>query len=312
MRGGRSVISFLNKRYISLALAGLIVSSALSCEKKTLLQQAEEEYKKDNFREAVFLVKHHFRRGGDRSPELLFISGKALLKLGRESDADDSFAEIYSIDSLWAPKLAEVLQVEAIESLEKGQDSRGKRFILRAVNYRNNIDFREYNSLAGELLLERKDYEGAKFYFTRYLAQYPDSMGAAKVMIDLGATYEGLGETIKAIDLYRLFQERYPKSRMVSTAKWKLENLLLNAGEELFIGGETDESESLLRDLAGSADNPLVREKANFMLAQIFESNHEINTAIEYYKRVIYINLGSSGRLAEKAKERIVELEKAR
>ena len=295
-----------------MVLAFVLIASAQACEKKMLLQKVEEEYGKGNYQEAVFLVKHHFRRGGDRTPELLFISGKALLKLGRESDADDSFGEIYSIDSLWAPKLAGVLQNEAIESLEKGQVSRGRRYILRAVDYRNNLDFGEYNSEVGELLLDRKDYDGAVFYFTRFLESRSDTGGAAKTMIDLGTAYEARGEMFKAIDLYRLFQERYPKSRLVSTVNWRLENLLLNAGEELFSGGETEESENLLLELAESADNPLVREKVNFMLARIFESKSEIAMAIEYYKRVVYMNLGSSGRMMEKAKERIVELEKER
>ncbi|MBN2185526.1 MAG: tetratricopeptide repeat protein [Candidatus Krumholzibacteriota bacterium] len=309
---GRCLISFLKNKYLILVPAFVLIMSALACEKKGLLQEVEEEYAKGNYHEALFLVKHNFRRGGERTPDLLFISGKAFLKLGRESEADDSFREVYGIDSLWAPRLAEVLQNEAIENLEKGHDAKGRRFILRAVDYRNDIDFGEYNAEVGELLLDRKDYDGAVLYFTRYLEDRSDTIGAAQVMIDLGAAYEARGEMLRAIDLYRLFQERYPKSRLVSTVNWRLENLLLNAGEELFSGGETEESENLLLELAESADNPLVREKVNFMLARIFESKLEFAKAIEYYKKVVYMNLGSSGRLVENAKERIVELEKER
>ena len=184
--------------------------------------------------------------------------------------------------------------------------------MLRASNYGEDVEFGRYSSLAGRMLLERKDYDGAIHYLRNYLEVYADTTGAAEVMMDLGNAYEGRGEALKAIDIYRRFKETYPKSRLVSTATWKLENLLLSSGEELYSGGETEEAENVLLDLAATADNPLVREKANFMLAGIYEARHEYERAIEAYSRVVHMNLGSSGRLVESGKERIVELEKAR
>ena len=238
---GRCLISFLIRKYLISLAAVALALSLLGCGKKDLLDQVEEEYGKGNYREALFLVKHHFRRGGERTPDLLFISGKAFLKLGRESEAADSFNEIFGIDSLWAPRLAEVLHDEAVESLENGNEAKGRRFILRAVDFRNDIDFGEYNADVGQLLLERKDFDGAVLYLTRYLEDHSDTTGAAGAMIDLGSAYEGRGEMLRAIDLYRSFKEKYPKSRLVPTVNWRLENLLLNTGEELLSGGETEE-----------------------------------------------------------------------
>ncbi len=289
-----------------------LLVSLPSCGKKTLLDRVEEEYGKGNYREVVFLVRHHFRQGGERSPQLLFISGKALLRMGIEADAGASFAEIYSADTTWAPQIAALFQEEAILNLENGSIPKGKRMMVQAVNYQSKLDFGKYNAVAGEILLEQKDYEKAIYFFESYLDQCADTTGAAGVMMNLGSAYESQGEKLKAIELYRLFRERYPKSRLASTARWRLENLLLSTGEELYSGGESDEAENLLLDLASSAGNPLVRERANFMLGEIFESKFEIERAVHYYTEVVNLNLGSSGRLAEKAKERIVKLEKAR
>lgn len=286
-----------------------LIAAGLSCEKKSLLEKVEAEYARGNYKEAVFLARHHFRRGGGRSPELLFIVGKSLIELGIEAEAGDSFAELYSADTTWAPRIAEVYRDKAMKSLEEGLESKGKRFIVSSINYRGRQDFGEYNSIAGEMMLERKDYNGAIYYLESYIEERSDTTGAASVMMSLGAAYEGSGQKLKAIDLYRLFQERYPKSRMVSTARWKLENLLLGAGEELYSGGETEQAQTLLLELAGSADNPLVREKANFMLGEIYESRNDIENAVLYYSRVVHLNLGSSGRLVDRAKERIEKLE---
>lgn len=299
------------RRLAFLGLA-LIAAAAFSCGSKPVLEQAEEEYAKGNYREALYIIRHHFRRGGERTPELLFLSGKSYMRLGIESEASDSFAEIFIGDSTWAPMIAGVLKAEALESLEKGQTAKGSRFIIQTVNYSPDLDFGAYNGLAGDLMLDRKDYRGAIHYYSVFLGEYPDTAGAAAVMMDLGAAYEGHGDTLEAIDLYKDFQERYPKSRMRSTAEWKLENLLLDSGKEMLTGGEPEEAERILGELAAEAGNPLIMEKANFLLAEIYESRADYPMAIRYYTEVINLNLGSSGRLVEKAKERIERLEAER
>jgi TolA-binding protein len=296
-----------------LACLGIAAAAAaISCSNGSILEQAEKEYLEGNYREAVYLVKHHFRRGGERTPELLFLTGKSYMRLGIEAEASDSFAEVYSTDSTWAPKIAELLRDEALESFDRGLTAKGSRFVIQAVNYEKDLDFGIYNGLAGDLMLERKDYGSAVYYFSTFLEEFPDTSGAAAVMMDLGAAYEGCGDTLEAIRLYRDFQDRYPKSRMRSTAQWKLENLLLVSGEEMLSGGEPEEAERILGELAASAGNPLVREKANFLLAEIFESRSDYTAAVRYYTEVVNLNLGSSGRLVEKAKERIEKIEAER
>jgi tetratricopeptide (TPR) repeat protein len=297
-----------------LALLGLVlaVAVAVSCEGKSVLQQAEEEYAKGNYREALYIARLHFRRGGERTPELLFLCGKAYMMLGIEAEASDSFAEVFISDSTWAPAIAGVLKDEAIESLEEGLTAKGSRFIIQSVNYDPDLDFGRYNWLAGDLMLERKDYRSAIHYYSTFLVEYPDTTGAAEVMMDLGTAYEGNADTLRAIQLYRDFQDRFPKSRLRSTAEWKLENLLLDSGKEMLSGGDPEEAERILGGLAATAGNPLVREKANFLLAEIYESRADYTAAVRYYTEVINLNLGSSGRLVEKAKERIERIEAGR
>jgi tetratricopeptide (TPR) repeat protein len=303
------------RRYFRRLSCLVLVASAAacaSCGSGSVLEQAEDEYGKGNYREALYIVRHHFRKGGDRTPELLFLAGRSYMRLGIEAEASDSFAEVFSSDSTWAPMIAGVLRDEALASLEKGLTAKGSRFIIQAANYGQDLDFGRFDGLAGDLMLERKDYRGAIYYYTAFLEENPDTAGAAAVMMDLGAAYEGHGDTLKAIQLYREFQDRYPKSRMRSTAQWKLENLLLDSGEEMLTGGEAEEAELVLAELAAGAGNVLVREKANFLLAEIYESREDYARAVRYYKEVVNLNLGSSGRLAEKAKERIERIEAER
>ena len=110
-------LHFRRLAYLGLAL---MAAAAVSCGNKPVLDQAEEEYAKGNYREALYITRHHFRKGGDRTPELLFLSGKAYMRLGIENEASDSFAEIFISDSTWAPRIAGVSSKGRSRALKKG------------------------------------------------------------------------------------------------------------------------------------------------------------------------------------------------
>ena len=301
-----------NRARATVLFAAAVLIVAASCERKTLLDEVRVEYDAGRYREALFLVRHHFRRGGARTPPLLFAMGRSYLRLGIEAEAEDAFAEVYSIDSTYAPRIADELRTEAVRNLEEGNESRGRRFVVQAINYDRNLSFGRWDALAGELLIEQRDYEGAIPLLDRWLAERPDTVGAAEVMLNLGAAYEEAGKTDRAIEVYRGFIERFPLSRLQTTVRWKLENLLYDRAESLFRGGEPDGAERILADLAAAADNPLVRERANFLLGELYEERYDHEGAIRFYREVVNLNLGSSGRLVDRAKERIERIEMSR
>ncbi len=277
-----------------------------------MLEKADKEYEKGRYREAIFVIRHHFRRGGERRPDLLFLAGKAYLALGSEAEAEDAFAEAFSKDSTLAGEISAYFRAEAEKSLQSGLALKGKRFMRQALTYDHDIDFDGYNAIAGDIMMDLKDYESAARYFERYLESYPDSSGAAEVMLSLGNAYEEMGETRAAIENYRRFRDRYPMSRLKTTVTWKLENLVYRMAEESLAEGKLDDAKLALEDLASGASARLVRERANFLLGEISEQTGDREAALRYYREVVNLNLGESGRLLDKAKERIEELEMAR
>jgi tetratricopeptide (TPR) repeat protein len=298
-----------SSRGVWLCLMLLLIAAGFSCGRKSLLEKATEEYEKGKYREAIFVIRHHFRQGGERHPDLLFLLGKAWLKLGSEAEAEDAFAECFSKDSTMAHEISIYFRSESEKSMQSGLILKGKRFMRQALIYDGAIDFGPHNDMAGEILMDRKDYEGAARYLEKYLAEYSDTAGAAEVMLSLGAAYEEMGRTGEAVDLYHRFQDRYPMSRLKTTVTWKLENLLYSMAEELLAEEKPEEAERILNDLAASASARIVREKASFVLGEIAEQRGDIDAALRYYREVVNLNLGSSSRLLEKAKERIEELE---
>lgn len=285
-----------------------------SCGGKSVLEEAVKEYEAGRYRETIFIIRHHFRRGGERHPDLLFIAGQAYLRLGSEAEAEDAFAECFSKDTTKTDAISDYFKEEATKSIESGLALKGKRFMRQAILYDRelSVDFGFYNARAGDLMIEQKDYASAVRFYESFLDAYPDTSGAAEVMMGLGNAYEEMGETEKAIELYRRFHDRYPKSKLKTTVMWKLENLLYRMAEESYGEGNLEEAENLLVNLASSASARLVRERASFLLGEISEKKGDTSAALRYYREVVNLNLGTSGRLLEKAKERIEALEFAK
>ena len=291
----------------SAALLLIVLLTAGACGRESILDKATKEYEAGRYREAVFLIRHHVKMGGEASPALLFLFGKAWLKAGGEAEGQSAFEDCRKKDASYGPRIGEFLRDEAIAGLKASDEARGKRMMLLALSFRSGLDFGEYDCVAADLYLDRREFDTAIEYLGRYLKEFPEAPGAAGAMIELASAYEKKGDTGEAISLYRKFQERYPRSRLASNAGWELESLLLREAETLYDKGEAAAAESVLVELAPVAGSPLVKERTNFLLGELSEKRGDAQGAVRYYREVV--NSGSSGRLVEKAKERIEKLE---
>ena len=291
----------------SVSLLAVVALLAASCGRESILDKADKEFEAGRYREAVFLIRHHIKKGGQTSADLLFLFGKAWLKTGSEADAQTTFEECRKRDAAYGPRIARFLRDEAVASIKALDVVRGKRMMLLALRFQSGLDFGEYNVIAGELYIDRREFDAAIGYLEKYRTEFPDASRAAEAMIDLASAYEKKGDTGEAISLYRQFQQRYPRSGLASNALWEFENLLLKEAEALYNDGAASEAESLLAGLAPVAGSPLVKERTNFLLGEICEKRGDTEGAARYYREVV--DSGSSGRLVEKAKERIERLE---
>jgi len=287
----------------------LLCISIFSCSKKSPVEEARKFIGNGKYRDALFVIKHYFKRGGERSPELLFLAGISYLKLGIESDASESFEECISRDKRWAGKIAEIYSKEVARAVEKKKLAKAKRMIAEAIHFNPGVDFGRYNVIAGNVLMEQRSDSLAVVYFERYMLAHPDTSGISRVMLDLATCYENMGDTTKAVEMCRNLITRFPKSQLRSSAEWKLENLLYEKALGAFNAGQADEARLMLEEIVSSSKNPVIKEKAYFLLGRIYERLGDRDKAIRFYREVVNLNLGSSSRLLEKAKERIEELE---
>ena len=300
-----------SRRGVCAGVALCILTAALSsCGKESVLDKANAEYEAGRYREAVFLIRHYLKRGGEESAPLLFLAGKAWLKAGSEAEAEDSFTACIKKDPSFGLQVADFLKGETMAAFAAGDAAKGRRLMLASLGFKPGLDFGKYNNAAAAMYLDRKDYDSAIQYLDRYLRAYPTSSGSAEAMVNLASAYEKKGNIEQAIATYTKFQESYPKSRLASNALWELETLLLKEAEAGLASGYSGKADTILTNLASSASSPMVRERANFLLGEMNEGRGDAQSAIRYYRQVV--ELGNTGRLVERAKEKIEKLQASR
>lgn len=299
------------KLSVLLCLLGFaIFFNAYSCSgKSSVMDDAKKYYNNGKYKDAIFVIKHYMRRGGEGTPGLFFIEGSSYLKLGMESQAIESFRSCYESDTTWAEKIAETIREEAVREFERGNYLKARRMAEQAVGFVPGIEFGRYDAIVGNLLLDKKMDDLAADYFERYIRNYPDTSGLSKVMFNLATAYANTGDTVRAVDVCREIINKYPKSTVKSNAKWMLENMLYARAESAFNSGEYDVSKLMLNEIIAETTNPVMKEKVYFLLGSAYEKMAEYKSAVRCYREVINLNLGSSSRLLEKAKERIEKLE---
>jgi tetratricopeptide (TPR) repeat protein len=289
------------------AAAALLVLALASCGADPVLERAQREYDAGKYRDAVAIIRLHFKKDGEKTPELLFLAGAAYLRSGSEADAQSAFDQCRTADPSRAAAIADFLRSEAMESINGGDAARGKRLMSLAVLHRPGTDFGKQNLLAAEIFLERRDFPSAIMYLERFVRDEPDDPRAAEALIELAAAYQKNGASGRAIEVYRTFQLRFPRSRLASDAVWELETLLLRDAEERVAEGGNEEAEAMLVDLAATAASPIVKDRSNFLLGEICEARGDARDAVRYYRAVV--DAGTGGRLVDRAKERIEKLD---
>ncbi len=286
---------------------GAALCALAACGGDAALDRAEKAYDAGSYREAVTIIRHHVKKGGEKTPAMCFLLGKAWLRAGSEADAQLSFDDCRTADAGMAKEIAAFLKAEALAALDGGDLAKGKRLVQLALGYEPGLAFGKHDVVVGEIYADRRDYAAAVPYLERFVKDFPEDPRAAEALIDLAAAYEKLGASSRSIEVYKRFQERYPRSRLAGDAAWELENLLLREAESRVEAGAPAEAETVLVNLASTATSPIVVERSNFLLGQICEGRGDVQPAIRYYR--VVVNAGTSGRLVEKAKERIEQLE---
>ena len=272
-----------------------------------VLSEIQEYYEAAEYRETIAHCKHALRRD-IRDADVYYYYGLALVQLGREYEAYQQLDKAVKIKPALARPAAETLLDTGRTAFRKNNLTRAGRRVRAAVNYYPGLDLGDLVFVAGDSSFREKDYENAASLLSRAVEAYPDSSAVKRALFRLGVSYERMGLASEARQTYEKFLKAFPRSEYKIEARWKLANLLYEQGENELENGNFELDAEIIADIFKLTDNATLSQKGRFLRGQAFEGLGEFKKAYLEYRAIIDKDQGASGRIVQRAREKIAVL----
>lgn len=299
-------------RALALVLAVLCGAAlAAGCSKKAgALDDIKEAYEGGDYEETVALCKYAIRRDWDTPPVYLYY-GAALLSLGRDYEGFKRLEEGIAGDIELAPRIAALVHERALEDARRGDRKRAARRMQKAIEYDPSIDIGPYRFMVAEAYYEQQNYGRAAPIYKEAIAAYPDTSILETAYFNMATSYDEMGWNAQAREAYEQLLALFPRGEYKSESAWRLTNLLYEHAEKQHVLGNYDETVETLSDLIDRTDNIGLLQKAHFLLGETYEAMSDYRSAYDEYREVINVDRGASGRIVERAREKIDALQEA-
>jgi tetratricopeptide (TPR) repeat protein len=295
----------------ALVLLSILVILGAGCSKeKKALAEIQQSYDKKEYREAIALCKHAIRRNID-SPEVYYYYGKSLVSLNRDFEGFRRLDEAIRQDPSAGSRISNFLYLAAVRSFQKNQRAKAARRMQKAKDYNSSLKLGVYGFLVAESYYLTKEYAKAAHLYREAIRAYPDSSVVEEAYLNMADAYGQLGAQSRARESLEELLGLYPRGKYKNQARWRLVNLLYEEGEKHFLLGNYEEVVELIKDLIKTTKNPGLIQKSRFLLGETYEALGEFDSAYQQYRDVIRGDRGASGRIVERAREKIQAFKEA-
>ncbi len=287
----------------------LFTGGGCSREKKTIAE-IQGAFEAEDYRETIAFCRHAIRKG-ITAPEVYYYYGAALVSVNRDFEGFRQLEEAVAIDPSLSSGTAMYLFESGERSFHKRQRSQAARRLQKAVEIDPALKLGPYLYMVADVYFGDNDYERAAQRYSEALAEIPDTAAAEQAYLNLASAYIELGTPVRAMESLEQMLEVFPDGHQVTQARWRLVNLMYEQGEKHFILGNYEEAVEAIADLLSLTRNPGMRQKSRFLLGETYERMGEFELAYREYREIIETDRGASGRIVERAKQKIAALREA-
>jgi tetratricopeptide (TPR) repeat protein len=287
----------------------LALGSGCSKE-KTAVSEIREAFEADEFQEAIAFCRHAIRRGID-APAVYYYYGASLVSLNRDFEGFRQLEKAAEGDPSMSPQIAEYLYDSGSRSFRKRLRSQAAGRMRHAVEIDPALDLGPYVYMVADEYFVDNEYEPAARFYARALAQRPDTTAAEEAYLNLAKSYVEIGTPARARESLEEMLDRFPDGRLATQARWRLVNLLYEEGEKQFVLGNYEEVVEVINELLIRTRSPGLSQKSRFLLGESYERMGEYENAYRQYRRIIDTDRGASGRIVDRAKQKIAALREA-
>lgn len=289
----------------------LLVCVAAGCSKQgKSLSEVKEAFEDGDFTETVALCKYAIRRGWDTA-ETYYYYGAALIALDRDYEGFSRLDEAVAKDMTLAPRISAYVYERARETARSGDGQQSARRMQKASEYDPSLDLGPYRFLVADAYFAQKNYGRAAELYKSAIEAYPDTSIVQTAYFNMANCYAEMGWNAEARDAYDELLARFPRGEYKSEANWRLANLLYGDAEKQSELGNYEETVEIVKNLMERTSNGGLLQKSHFLLGETYEAMGDFQAAYREYKGVIDVDRGASGRIVERAREKIAALEEA-
>jgi tetratricopeptide (TPR) repeat protein len=287
----------------------LFLGSGCSQEKKAIAE-IQGAFEEEDYREAIAFCRHAIREG-ITAPEVYYYYGASLISVNRDFEGFTQLEAAVRENPLLSTGTAEYLFDAGERSFRKRLRSKAAKRMRKAVEIDPALDLGPYLYLVADVYFGDNDYERAAQCYSKALSEIPDTTAAEQAYLNMASAYAELGTPARAMESLEQMLEAFPNGHQATQARWRLVNLMYEEGEKQFILGNYEESVEVVGALLKRTRNPALRQKSRFLLGETYERMGEFELAYHEYRKIIESDRGASGRIVERARQRIAALREA-
>lgn len=282
----------------------LLVAVGTGCSKESkAIAKIRATLAENNYEETMVLCEHAFRNG-IHAGEVYYYYGAALIEVGRDYESFRMFHEAVERDSSLAGQAAAKLLGAGRAAVEKGQRRAANR-LRQAADFDPDIELGVYKYAVADAYFDEKAFSQAADFYGAAVVEWPDTSAAEKAYFNLAQCHISMVDSMAAIAVLEEELARFPKGAYSGRARYKLVNLLYASAQAEFRRGNYETVVEQTTALLERTDNRSFVQRARFLLGEAYERLGDYENAYAQYKEIIDKDRGASGRIVERAREKI-------
>jgi tetratricopeptide (TPR) repeat protein len=287
----------------------LVVVVGCSQEKKAL-SEIETAYREADYRETVALCRHAIRRNV-ADARVYYYYGASLLAMNRDFEGFKEFDHAVELDPDLRPEAGALVFEAALKDLDGGPGSRGARRLRQAMELDPALDPGKHRFRVADEYFDAKEFERAVVLYRDAVEQYPGDPAGEHAYFNMAVAYAEMGAYSEARQALEDLLANYRRSRYRSQARFKLASLTYDQADKQYVLGNYDDAVEKLMAVLDMTSNRGLQQKTRFLLGETYEAQGEFDLAYMQYKLVIDEDRGASGRIVQRAREKMAAFQEA-
>ena len=292
-------------------VVGALALATVACgARRGAERSARRAFERGDYVEAVAICRHARRRGVETAG-LDWVWGASLLALGRDGEAWVRLRAAARLDPAMGPRVARAAMEAGAADARKGRRQRAAERIARALEFDPALDVGAWAYLLGERAWRRDRWPEVARWYRAAVEARPDTAAAETAWYRLATALEKTGRPDEALEAYETLLARWPRTSHRASVRWRVASLTYDAARAAFEDGDAERTLELLQVLPDYTTNGALLQKQRFLEGEAWEMLGDFERAWQAYHAVIESDLGASGTIVRRAREKLEALREA-